>query len=63
MYSAALAEPKHSHFKRGIHVSSAIPHTSLRGAPLLVGDTAEMVSPSATNTEFDADNYIPRCTV
>ena len=29
-------------------------HTSLRGAPLLVGDTAEVVSPSSTSTEFDA---------
>ena len=29
-------------------------HTSLRGAPLLVGDTVEVVSPSAKSTEFDA---------
>ena len=29
-------------------------HTPLRGALLLVGDTAEVVSPSATSTEFDA---------
>ena len=28
-------------------------HTSLHGAPLLVGDTADVVSLSATSTEFD----------
>ena len=29
-------------------------HTNFRGAFLLVGDTTEVVSPSATCTEFDS---------
>ena len=51
-YCALAAEPKHSHFKGGIDVSSVIPHsipgTSFLEAPLLVGDTAKVVSSSAT---------------
>ena len=49
-----------THFKEGIDVLSAIPHSIpyFGRAPLLVSDTGEVVSPSATNTEFDI-NYIP----
>ena len=40
-------------------------HTSLRGAPLLVGDTAEVVSPSASSQvqSLMPHNYILSCTV
>ena len=39
-------------------------HTSLRGAPLLVGDTAEVVSPSASQVQsLVPHNYILSCTV
>ena len=46
-----VAEPKHSHFKGGIDVSSAIPPSKR----LSCWRTAEVVSPdSAKRTEFDA---------
>ena len=39
-------------------------HTSLRGAPLLVGDTAEVVSPSASQVQsLMPHNYTLSCTV
>ena len=39
-------------------------HTSLRGAPLLVGDTAEAVSPPASQVQsLMPHNYIISCTV
>ena len=39
-------------------------HTSLRGAPLLVGDTAEVVSPSARQVQsLMPHKYILLCTV
>ena len=34
-------------------------HTYFGRAPLLVGETAEVVLPSATSTEFDPYSYIP----
>ena len=34
-------------------------HTYFGRAPLLVGETAEVILPSATSTEFDPYNYIP----
>ena len=53
---AQAAEPKHSHFKGDIDVSSAIPHSIrlfVELLSLLATDTAEVVSPSATSAEFD----------
>ena len=50
------AEPKHSHFKVGIDVSSAIPPSIRRSEelPSLLANS-EVVSPdSAKSTEFDA---------
>ena len=48
---AYAAEPKHSHFKGGIGVSSAILHSYVFSwAPLLVGDTAEVMFESLSRT-------------
>ena len=40
--------------RHGRFVGDSAFHTSFRGAPLLVGDAAEMISSSATSKEFDA---------
>ena len=45
-------------------VGDSASHTSHRGAPLLVGDTAKVVSPSASQVQsLMLHNYIPLCTV
>ena len=41
------------HGRHKCFVDDSAFHTSFREAPLFVGDTAEVVSPSATSTEFD----------
>ena len=40
-------------------VGDSAVHTYFGRAPLLVGETSEVVLPSATSTEFDSYNYIP----
>ena len=61
------AGPKHSHFKRGICVSSAIPHSIVypwSSFPCWRTADSEVVSPSAKSTEsLMRHNYIPLCTV
>ena len=52
---AKAAERNHSHFKGGIDVSSTILHSIRCFAELLqIGDTAGVVSSSATSTEFNS---------
>ena len=55
-----MLQGKHKHF-----AGDSAFHTSLRGAPLLVGDTAEVVSPSASSQvqNLMPHNYILSCTV
>ena len=48
---AFILQARHRRF-----VGDSAFHASLRGAPVFVGDTAEVVSSPATSTEFDATN-------
>ena len=53
-----ISQPSHiQYILQGMHrrfVDDSVFHTYFGRASLLVGDTVEVVSPSATSTEFDS---------